>query len=108
VARKADVVLSVRADAYGRAVTSLMRYVSTAARDDKWLPLARVRLLQCAAERARFVRERKIHFAPQREVPGDPEARQRTFFEFAETLRGKSREEQQRLLDKWIREHGSW
>ena len=56
VARKSEVVTSVRVDAYARAVASWEEYVSSAARDDKWLPLARVRLKQCEKERAAFLR----------------------------------------------------
>jgi hypothetical protein len=48
-------VTSVRVDAYARAVASWEEYVTTAARDDKWLPLARVRLKQCEKERAAFL-----------------------------------------------------
>jgi tetratricopeptide (TPR) repeat protein len=55
VARKGEVVTSVRIDAYARAVASWEEYVSAAARDDKWLPLARVRLKQCEKERAAFL-----------------------------------------------------
>ena len=56
VARKTEVVPSVRADAYGRAVASWEKYVASAARDDKWRALARVRLKQCEKERAAFLR----------------------------------------------------
>jgi tetratricopeptide (TPR) repeat protein len=109
VARKAGVVLSVRDEAYARATASLLKYVAAATRDDKWLPLARVRVIQCAAEHARFVVQNKIREAPLHDSPGDafsaPSAA-RAFFEFSKTLRNKSREEQDRLLTKWILEHG--
>lgn len=58
VARKADVVTSVRVDAYARAVASWEEYLSNATRDDRWLPLARMRLKQCEKERAAFLRRR--------------------------------------------------
>jgi tetratricopeptide (TPR) repeat protein len=58
VARKGEVVTSVRIDAYARAVASWEEYLSSAAPDDKWLPLARVRLKQCEKERAAFARRR--------------------------------------------------
>ena len=56
VARKADAVLSVRVDAYARAIGSWEEYLTSAARDDRWLPLARVRARQCEKERAAFLR----------------------------------------------------
>lgn len=63
VARKAEVA-SVRAEAYGRAVAALDEFVMKAARDDKWLPLARVRLKQCEKERAAFLK-RAIKKGPE-------------------------------------------
>jgi tetratricopeptide (TPR) repeat protein len=56
VARKSDVLTSVRLHAYARAVSSWEEYVNTAAREDKWLPLARVRLKQCEKERSAFLK----------------------------------------------------
>lgn len=65
VARKADVA-SVRAEAYGRAVAALEEFVGRAARDDKWLPLARVRLKQCEKERAAFLKRSTARPAPRK------------------------------------------
>jgi tetratricopeptide (TPR) repeat protein len=56
VARKTDALLSVRVDAYARASASWDEYVTNAARDDRWLPLARLRAKQCEKERAAFLR----------------------------------------------------
>ncbi len=59
VARTAEVVTSVRIDAYGRALASWDEYVSSAsaaAPEDRWLPLARVRRKQCEKERAAFLK----------------------------------------------------
>jgi tetratricopeptide (TPR) repeat protein len=53
VARKADVP-AVQAEAYARAVAEIEAFVTSAAPDDKWLPLARVRRRQCEKERAEF------------------------------------------------------
>ncbi|APR84593.1 Hypothetical protein A7982_09942 [Minicystis rosea] len=68
VARKAD-VLSVRAEAYARTVTSLEAFIAAAARDDKWLPLARVRLKQCEKERAEFTRRAKARASLDKTLP---------------------------------------
>jgi tetratricopeptide (TPR) repeat protein len=59
VARKPDVLTSVRVHAYARALSSWEEWVQTASRDapnDKWLPLAKIRLKQCEKERAAFLR----------------------------------------------------
>jgi tetratricopeptide (TPR) repeat protein len=56
VARKTDALLSVRVDAYARASASWDEYLANAARDDRWLPLARLRAKQCEKERAAFLR----------------------------------------------------
>jgi tetratricopeptide (TPR) repeat protein len=57
VARKPDVLTSVRVHAYARALSSWDEWVqNAAAHDDKWLPLAKVRLKQCEKERAAFLR----------------------------------------------------
>jgi hypothetical protein len=59
VARKPDVLTSVRVHAYARALSSWEEWVQKAAHDapnDKWLPLAKVRLKQCEKERAAFLR----------------------------------------------------
>jgi len=69
VARKAEVMPSVRADAYGRAVASWEKYVASAARDDKWLPLARMRLKQCEKEADGYLGR------PRRAAPADPRVR---------------------------------
>ncbi len=61
VGRKSEVAPSVRADAYVRAVASWEKYVASAAHDDKWLPLARVRLKQCEKERDAYLgRPRRV------------------------------------------------
>jgi tetratricopeptide (TPR) repeat protein len=67
VARKPDVVTSVRVDAYGRAVAAWEEYVTAAtaaAPDDKWIPLAHVRLKQCDKERAAFLKRPKSPAEP--------------------------------------------
>ena len=72
VARKTDAVLSARVDGYARAVASFEEFIgaaTTAAPDDKWLPLARVRLKQCEAERGAFLRRQKLPVAPPRREP---------------------------------------
>jgi tetratricopeptide (TPR) repeat protein len=59
VARKPDVLTSVRVHAYARALSSWEEWVQSATRDapnDKWLPLGKVRLKQCEKERAAFLR----------------------------------------------------
>jgi tetratricopeptide (TPR) repeat protein len=58
VARKADVD-SVRAAAYQRAVAAWGKYLTEAPREDRWAPIARVRLRQCDKERVEFVRRLK-------------------------------------------------
>lgn len=70
VARKAEVA-SVRAEAYTRAVAALDEFVMKAARDDKWLPLARARLKQCEKERAAFLKRSAGR------PPGEPRKRAR-------------------------------
>jgi hypothetical protein len=65
VARKADALLSVRVDAYARASASWDEYLANAARDDRWLPLARFRAKQCEKERAAFLR-RAVTVGPRR------------------------------------------
>jgi tetratricopeptide (TPR) repeat protein len=55
VARKADLD-SVRAESYSHAVTDWEEYVASAAHDDKWVDLARVRLRQCEKERDELLR----------------------------------------------------
>jgi tetratricopeptide (TPR) repeat protein len=64
VARKPEVVTSVRLDAYARASASWDEYLSSAARDDRWLPLARVRAKQCEKERAAFLRRPRTSEPP--------------------------------------------
>jgi tetratricopeptide (TPR) repeat protein len=62
VARKPDAVMSARVDAYAKAVAAWDEYITAAtaaAPDDKWLPLARVRLKQCEKERAAFLKRPK-------------------------------------------------
>jgi tetratricopeptide (TPR) repeat protein len=58
VARKADVE-SVRVAAYQRAVASWEEYLTQAPREDRWAPIARVRLRQCEKERVEYVRRLK-------------------------------------------------
>jgi tetratricopeptide (TPR) repeat protein len=64
VARKTDALLSVRVDAYARASAAWDEYLAEAARDDHWLPLARLRAKQCEKERAAFLRRPGIAPAP--------------------------------------------
>jgi tetratricopeptide (TPR) repeat protein len=79
VARKGDMG-SVRADAYTRAVASIEAFVAKAAPDDKWLPLARVRLKQCEKERAEFLRKEATQRAADakkgRPAPADTKPRE--------------------------------
>jgi tetratricopeptide (TPR) repeat protein len=82
VARKAEVVTAVRADAYGSAVASWEDYVASAASGDQWLPLARVRLKQCEKDRAAFFRGAKIldpslRKATKKEPPKPDDAKHR-------------------------------
>jgi tetratricopeptide (TPR) repeat protein len=102
VARKADAVLSVRADAYGRTLESLGKYlVEGAKHNDRWVPLAWVRLLQCAREREKFLAGQSVRSGPKAvPVPADPE-----FTRFMQGLRGKKDEEQRRMLLRWIEQH---
>ena len=43
---------AARAEEYGRAMTAWEEYIARAPADDRWLPLARVRMKQCDRERA--------------------------------------------------------
>ena len=69
VARKVEVVTSVRIDAYARAAASWEEFLGRAARDDRWLPLARVRARQCEKERVAFLRRPR---APEPPPPRPP------------------------------------
>jgi tetratricopeptide (TPR) repeat protein len=64
VARKTDMG-SVRVDAYARAVTAWESYLSQAPPEDKWVPVARVRLVQCRKERAELLRREKIRLTEE-------------------------------------------
>ncbi|MFT3774535.1 MAG: hypothetical protein QM820_54960 [Minicystis sp.] len=75
VARKADVP-GVRAEAYTRAVAALDAFVTHAARDDKWLPLARVRLKQCDKERAEFMRRETARRSSEKPLTPEEERKQ--------------------------------
>jgi tetratricopeptide (TPR) repeat protein len=98
VARRPDVVISVRTAAYARALESWARYIDAAARDDKWLRMARVRLLQCARERVDFLHRDEVR---KRSAGGaEPE-----FARFMSGLRGKSDDDARRLLLVWIEHH---
>ncbi len=108
VARKAEVVLSVRADAYGRALASWARYIeaATAAADDKWVKVARVRVLQCARERDAFLHRQDVRTqggtqgATRGGATPDPE-----FVRLMAGLRGVPDEEARRLLLRFIAQH---
>lgn len=69
VARLTDVP-AVRAEAYGRAIAALEAYTVRAARDDRWLPLARARLLQCEKERAEFLKRDAARRAAEAKAHG--------------------------------------
>jgi tetratricopeptide (TPR) repeat protein len=68
VARKADVP-SVRVEAYARAVAELAAFVKEASpHDDRWLPLAKIRLKQCEKERDAFLKQASAR-PPSKPVP---------------------------------------
>jgi tetratricopeptide (TPR) repeat protein len=76
VARKTDALLSVRVDAYARASASWDEYLASAARDDRWLPLARLRAKQCEKERSAFLRRPGVAIALPPALPlGRPRSR---------------------------------
>jgi tetratricopeptide (TPR) repeat protein len=54
-ARHAELA-AVRVEAYGRAVGRWEEYLARAPADDRWAPIARVRLKQCERERDAYVR----------------------------------------------------
>ena len=68
VARHGDLG-SVRVNAYALTITELDDFITRAARDDKWLPLARARRKQCERERAAFLRREAARPAGERQPP---------------------------------------
>lgn len=69
-ARAAD-LNAAKAERYSRAIAAWEEYIASAAPDDRWLPLSRVRLRQCEKEREAWLRglRRKVD-APGDAAPG--------------------------------------
>jgi tetratricopeptide (TPR) repeat protein len=108
VARKAGLVNSVRADAYARAMASWAKYLDEAARDDKWIAVARVRLLKCATERDEYLRRpvSHTHDPDWKEMLSGKGAEQGTgFTKLFRSLRGKKDDERLRAILDWERKH---
>jgi tetratricopeptide (TPR) repeat protein len=70
-ARSAELA-AVRVEAYARAVTRWREYLARAAPDDRFAPLAKVRLAQCERERDAYVKGLRLPARPAARAPRKP------------------------------------